>query len=118
MKLLSRRFVILLGLFALLLPAVSFGDELPLEDKLSPGTAYVSYQGQNFRIATTVPVKVRFESISPFLIHIRVVAADGGPTGKITIFWLNFEQQIYNGLVPLNDPWEATLNTEGGFVDR
>lgn len=117
MKLLSRTLLLVLAL-ALVAPAVTLADELPREEKVYPGTVYLTYEGQNFRITTTSPVQVKFEKLSTFLIKIEIVAAEGTTTGKISVFWLNFEKQIYNGLVPLYEPWGAQLNTEGGFIDR
>jgi hypothetical protein len=117
MKLLSRALLLWLCLAAPLVPTVSIGDELPIEQKVSPGTAYLTYEGQTFRITTTTTVEVRFEKISPSLIRIEFIAAAGSP-GKISVYWLNFDKAIYNGLVPLEDPWSADLNTEGGFIDR
>ena len=117
MKLLPRKFLLVFALLAALVPVASPGDELTLEEKVSPGTVFLSYEGQNFRITTTTPVEIRFERVSPTLIHIEFVSASGTP-GKISVYWLNFEKPVYNGQVPLLEAWEADLNTEGGFIDR
>jgi hypothetical protein len=121
MKLLPR-ILLALVLCVSVLPVASAGEDgdqtycLPLDTKVGVGVTQLSYQGQNFRINTTARVDVRFETLSPNLIRIRFVSA--GASGKISVYWLNFEKFIYDGLVPLPEPWEADLQTEGGFVDR
>jgi hypothetical protein len=114
---------------ALLLCAVSaFGDaiQVPLEKKLPVGESYVEYGGQTIRFNSSVPLFVRFDSISPSQIQYKVRVQTGfaipsGPIGTsentLAIHWVNIAEDIYNGGVP-SGTLEGILNTEGGFVDR
>jgi len=115
---LSRTLLVVFGLLLLIAPVASFGEEVPVEveKKLAAGTSYVDYGDQNFRIVSTLPVTVTFETLTSFTIHLKLVGESDA--GKITIFWLNFERIVYQGPIPAPVPWEGNLNTEGGFVDR
>ena len=120
--------VLALG-FALLLCAVSaFGDgiQVPLEKKLPAGESSVEYAGQTIRFTSSVPLYVRFDSISPSQVQYRVriqtgFALPSAPIGTVentlAIYWVNVDTDIYNGGVP-SGTLEGILNTEGGFVDR
>jgi hypothetical protein len=120
--------VLALG-FALLLCAVSaFGDgiQVPLERKLPAGESSVEYAGQTIRFTSSLPLFVRFDSISPSQVQYKVRIQSGfalpsAPAGTLentlAIYWVNVDTDIYNGGLPL-DTLEGILNTEGGFVDR
>jgi len=120
MKLLSRVLVLVLGLAVLSVHVpVSRAEELPLEKTAQGGgTTTLEYAGQTFRVNATVAVKLRFEMLSPTLIKISMVSDDGSSSGKCSIYWVEFQKYIFLGTVPISPPWEGTLNTEGGFVDR
>ena len=120
--------VLALG-FALLLCAVSaFGDgvQVPLEKKLPAGESSVEYAGQTIQFTSSVPLFVRFDSLSPSLVQYKVriqtgFALPSAPIGTsentLAIHWVNINTDIYNGGVP-SGTLEGILNTEGGFVDR
>lgn len=118
MKRIVRSLLLAIGLIATLSPAlVSFADELPFE-KESSGTFAVEYANQHFRINSNVSVKVRFEQVAPNQIKLTFSSESGG-SGKVSVYWVEFAKTIYSGPVPTSfEPWEGTLNTEGGFVDR
>ena len=118
MKRVVRSLLLAIGLLATLSPAlVSFADELPLE-KSSSGTFAVEYANQHFRISSTVSVTVRFEQVSPSEIKLTF-SSENASAGKVSVYWVEFTKTIYSGPVPTSyEPWEGTLNTEGGFVDR
>jgi hypothetical protein len=118
MKLLSRVLLLVVGLSVLSLHApVSRAEELPLE-KSTAGTTTLQYGGQTFRLNSTAVVKVRFEMVGPTEIKLTLVSDDGSSTGKVSIYWVDFQKYIYLGQIPVTEPWEGTLDTEGGFVDR
>ena len=120
--------VLALG-FALLLCAVSaFGDGIavPLEKKLPAGESYVEYSGQTIRFVSSVPLFVRFDSVSPSEIQYKIRVQTGfaipsAPIGTtentLAVHWVNIAEDIYNGGIP-SGTLEGILNTEGGFVDR
>ena len=114
----SRALLLVLGLAACIgLPAASIAEELPLE-KISSGTWAVEYAGQHFKVASQVPVKLRFEYLSPTQIKLTITSEHVGG-GKVTVYWEEFEKFVYQGPVPTSaEPFEGILNTEGGFVDR
>jgi hypothetical protein len=111
----------LLLVFALALcglrAGVSMAQELPIE-KSSSGSWSVEYAGQHFRIHSTVGVTVRFELLSPTQIKLSFVSESGTASGRVSVYWVEFQKYIYAGPIPAPEPWEGTLNTEGGFVDR
>lgn len=118
MKRIVRLLVLAIGLVTMFSPAlVSHAQELPLE-KSSSGTWSVEYANQHFRINSTVAVTVRFELLSPTDIKLTLYSATG-QSGKVSVYWVEFQKYIYSGPTPTSmEPWEGTLNTEGGFVDR
>jgi hypothetical protein len=117
MKRFSLALLLALGLAAVFtLPPVSIAQEIPLE-KSSSGTWSVEYAGHHFRISSTVAVKVRFELISPSEVKLTFVS-ETGQSGRVSIYWVEFQKYVYAGPVPVVEPWEGTLDTEGGFVDR
>lgn len=98
-------------------PPVTIADEIPLE-KSSTGSFRIEYAGHHFRINATDPVKVRFQLLTPTQIKLTFVA-EPGATGTVSVYWVEYQKFIYNGPIPQStEPWEGTLNTEGGFVDR
>ena len=116
MKRLARALLLAIGLVTLYRPVASFAQEMPLE-KISSGTYTVLYGGQAFRVNAAVVVRITFEMISPTEIKVAVVSATGA-TGRVTIYWADFDKYIFQGMAPVSEPWEGTLNTEGGFIDR
>lgn len=117
MKRLFRGIALAIALAAgFAIPPVSIADEIPLE-KTSSGTWSVEYGGHHFRINSTAPVKVRFEFVTATQIRLTFVA-DSSASGRVSIYWVEYQKYIYNGPIPQAEPWEGTLNTEGGFVDR
>ncbi|HEX6790234.1 MAG TPA: hypothetical protein VF247_02900 [Candidatus Krumholzibacteria bacterium] len=118
MKRIVRSLLLAIGLVTLFSPPpVSFADELPLE-KSSSGTFSVEYANQHFRISSTVAVKVRFEQLAPDLVKLTFYS-ESSAAGKVSVYWVEQSKTIYSGPVPTSfEPWEGTLNTEGGFVDR
>ncbi len=118
MKRFSRVLLLALGLAVSLgsLPAASVAQEIPLE-KSSQGTFTIEYAGQHFRVNSTVPIKVRFEVVSSNQVKLTFVS-ETGIAGRVSIYWVEFQTNIYSGPIPTIEPWEGTLNTEGGFVDR
>jgi hypothetical protein len=118
MKNLSRVLLLVLGLAVLTTQApVSRADEMPLE-KSSGGYTTMTYDGQTFRVNASAVVKIRFEMVGTSSIKISLVSDDGASPGRVSIYWVNFQKYIYLGQIPLSEPWEGTLDTEGGFVDR
>jgi hypothetical protein len=118
MKLLSRVVLLAAGLAVLSLHVpVSRAEELPLE-KTASGTTTLTYANQTFRVNANAAVKIRFEMVDDTHIRITFVSDDGTSTGKLSIYWVDFQKYIYLGTIPLSEPWQGTLNTEGGFVDR
>jgi hypothetical protein len=121
MKNLSRRLALALGLAAVLWPVASFSQEVPVEEEVKGGgaTSYLSYAGQTFKLTSSVPVKIKFESISLTRIHVEFKASTpGGIPGRMSLYWVNFAVMVYQGEIPVDEPWVGDLNTEGGFVDR
>jgi hypothetical protein len=119
---LLRKPLAVLGLLLVLSPVASFGQDLPLElpigKRVNPGISFVQYAGQTFRFATLVPVNVSFEMVSATVIHLKFVGAPEATSGALAVYWVNFQTDIYDGTVPVGDPWEGDLSTESGFVDR
>jgi hypothetical protein len=119
MKLLSRVVLLAAGLAVLSLHApVSRAEELPIEKTATGGTTTLTYANQTFRVNTNAAVKIRFEMVDDTHILLTFVSDDGMSSGKVSIYWVDFQKYIYLGTIPISPPWEGTLNTEGGFVDR
>jgi hypothetical protein len=117
MKRLSRALLLALGLLVLASPPQpTRADEIPLV-KAGSGTWEEFYAGQSFRITATAPVRIRFELVSPTEIKLTFISDTGQP-GRVTVYWNQFLKYIYTGPIPQGLPWEGTLDTEGGFVDR
>jgi hypothetical protein len=118
MKRFSRALVLALGLAASLgsPPPASIAQEIPLE-KSSSGAFTVEYAGQHFRVNSTIPVTVRFEFVTSTTVKLKFISQSGA-SGRVSIYWVEFDKNIYTGPIPTSEPWEGTLNTEGGFVDR
>lgn len=117
MKRLFHGIALALVLAASVIAPVAIADEIPLE-KTSSGTWAVEYNGHHFRVNSTAPVKVRFELLSPTEIKLTFLA-ESSASGRVSIYWVEFQKYVYNGPIPQStEPWEGTLNTEGGFVDR
>ena len=118
MKLLFRVLLLVTGLAVLSLHApMSRAEEMPLE-KTAAGATTLTYAGQTFRVNATAAVKIRFEMLTPTTMRITMVSEDGVSPGKLSLYWVDFQKSIYLGTIPISPPWEGTLNTEGGFVDR
>lgn len=114
---LSRALLLVLGLVATFsLAPVSFAQEIPLE-KSSSGTWSVEYAGHHFRISSNVAVTVRFELLPSSDLKLTFVSATG-QSGRVSIYWVEFQKYVFAGPVPVAEPWVGTLDTEGGFVDR
>lgn len=127
MKALMRLLVVSAVLAVVLLPLTALADALPapLEKKLSPGVHTVSYAGQNLRFDSPVSLVVRFEPVSTSQIRltVRVYGAPSGAQGsssssEVTIYWENFESELYNGPPPVSSDWSEVLNTESGFTEK
>jgi hypothetical protein len=117
MKRLACALLLALGLVSFYRPVMSFAQEMPLE-KVSSGTYTILYGGQTFRVSAAVAVKITLEMISPTEIKVSLVSVTGS-TGRVTIYWVEFEKYIFQGLAPVSEPWSGTLDTtEGGFIDR
>ena len=119
MRRFSRVLLLALGLAASLgtLPLATIAQEIPLE-KSNSGTWSVEYAGHHFRISSTVPVKVRFEFVTSTQVKLTFFN-ETGMSGRVSIYWVEFQKYIFTGPVPTaTEPWEGTLDTEGGFVDR
>lgn len=117
MKRFSLALLLTLGLASFFsLPPVSIAQEIPLE-KSNSGTWSVEYAGQHFRVNSTVSVRIRFELVGSTQIKLTFVSESGVP-GRVSIYWVEFTKYIYTGPIPTSEPWEGTLDTEGGFVDR
>ena len=119
MRRFSRAVLLALGLAASLgtLPMPAAAQEIPLE-KSNSGTWSVEYAGHHFKISSTVAVKVRFEFVSATQVKLTFYSENDSP-GRVSVYWAEFQKYIYTGPVPSSyEPWEGTLNTEGGFVDR
>ena len=119
MKRLSRVLLLAAGLAVLSTPAPipSRAGEIPYEQKAS-GKVEIEFGGQTFRVNASNLVRLRFEEVGTGLIRITLVSSDGLSFGRVSLYWVNFQQTIYVGDIPVEIPWEGTLNTEGGFVDR
>jgi hypothetical protein len=118
-----------LAVLALLVPSFGFAGGLPqpLEKKVLAGTSTVVYAGQTLRFTTPVNLILRCEpeSETRFKITVGVYPGTPLPNGpetvaaqNLNIYWSNFGTDVYNGGVPVMEPWTGWLNTEGGFVDR
>lgn len=117
MKRLSCALLLALGILLLAdQPSVTNAQQIPLE-KTTSGASEITYAGQTFRVSATVPVRIRFELLSPTAIKLTFVS-DTGANGRLTVYWLDFQKYIFTGQMPVSVPWEGTLDTEGGFVDR
>jgi hypothetical protein len=128
MKLL-RTVVAALALVALLVPTIGLGDErpIPLEKKISAGTSTITYMGQTLRFTTAVPLLVKCDAESAQRFKMTVTLYPGTPlpngpntyaSETLNIYWSNFGTDVYDGTIPVVEPWTGWLNTEGGFVDR
>jgi hypothetical protein len=119
MKLLSRVLLLVAGLAVLSLHApVTRAEELPLEKTATGGTTTLTYAGQTFKVNTSAAVRIRFEMVDDTHIQITMASDDGYTSGKVSIYWVDFQKYIYLGTIPIDPAWQGTLNTEGGFVDR
>lgn len=116
MKRFALALLLALGLSAALGTQVSVAQEIPLE-KSNSGNFAVEYGGQHFRVTSTVGVRVRFELVTPTQIKLTFVSETGAP-GRVSVYWVEFQKFIYSGPIPVSEPWEGSLDTEGGFVDR
>lgn len=127
-RLLPRMSVLALGLALLVCAVSAYGDQIlmPLETKVRVGETTVDYAGQSFRFTTSVPLFVRFDSISSSQIQYKVKVQAGYPIpsapagtveNSVEIYWVNSATDIYSGGAP-SGTLEGILNTEGGFVDR
>jgi hypothetical protein len=119
MKLLSRVLLLAVGLAVLSThaPVTSRAEEMPIEKTAPGGLTTLEYGGQTFRVNATAVVKIRFEMVAANQIRISLVSNDGSQ-GKVNLFWVDFQKTFYIGPIPVGLPWEGTLDTEGGFVDR
>jgi hypothetical protein len=125
MKLLRTIFVAL-ALLAFMIPTFAGAGEmpLPLEKKITAGTSTLNYAGQTLRITTPVALLVKCDPETPTRFKMTVVIYPGTPFPKgtnvdiVEIFWTNYSTTVYNGDVPVIEPFTGWLNTEGGFVDR
>lgn len=126
---LLRTTLLALAVLALLVPSLGLGDELavPIEKKIVAGTTTITYAGQNIRFTTPVALLVKLEPDGTTRIKMTVQIYPGtpmpdGPTTyadeTLNIYWTDYETDVYNGGVPVTEPWTGYLNTEGGFVDR
>ena len=95
-----------------------------VEKRVPVGITFINHNGQVFRIATPVSLNVVFTSTSTSLLKIEVVAAPGATSPnpaygtKVSVYWVTWDTDLYEGGVPTTAPWETTVNTEGGFIDR
>jgi hypothetical protein len=128
MKLL-RIALMALVLVALLVPTIGLGDGmlLPLERKISAGTTTVTYGGQTLRFTTPVALLLKIDPESETRYRLTVSIYPGTPPppsptmtseSTLNIYWTDFDTEVYDGDVPIADPWTGCLNTEGGFVER
>ena len=121
MKRRSLAWLLVLGLAAVavhMAPLAVRAEEMATDRKSAPaGVTTILYAGQTFRVNSTALVHLHFELLSPTSIKISF-ASDDGLAGKMSIYWVNFQKYIYVGVIPIDPPWEGTLETEGGFVDR
>lgn len=124
---LLRRLVLALVLLIPFLPATSMGDQLlvPLDKKVPAGTTTIEYGGQNLRFTTPAALLVKCEQQVDLKIKVTVslypgtsYTTDGTAAQMMTIYWVNFGTDVYDGGVPIATPWVGTFDTEGGFVDR
>lgn len=119
MKLLSRALLLLVGLTVLSAHVpTARAEELPIERTAAPGAMVMEFAGQTFRVNASAAVKIRFELVTPSLIRMSLVSEDGTSPGKLSVYWTNYQKYVYLGTIPLAEPWQGTLHTEGGFVDR
>ena len=113
--------LLVLGLAAVAVhvaPLAVRADEMALDRKSAPGgVTTILYAGQTFRVNSSAALSLHFELLTPTSIKISFASADGS-SGKVSIYWVNFQKYIYVGVIPIDPPWEGTLETEGGFVDR
>ena len=118
-----------LAILALILPSLGLAGELPapLEKKVLAGTSTITYAGQTLRFTTPVALIVRCDPETAIRIKITVGIYPGTPLPNgaasfaaetLNIYWSNVGTDVYNGIVPVIEPWTGWLNTEGGFVDR
>lgn len=128
MRLKARFAIVLLALFALLLPVVSSGEQLQtlMEKDVPVGTTTITFWGQTFRIQTTVPLHVALGVKSPTRIKMsfRVASSGAGamPSSassgeEVVIYWVDWETNIYLGPPP-DEEWSEILLTESGFTEK
>ena len=117
-----------LAVLALLVPSIGLGDQLPapLEKKINPGISSVSYMGQTIRFVTPAALLVKCDPEDTTHFRMSVSLYPGTPVPNsvgsnaenLNIYWTNYSTEVYNGGVPMGEPWTGSFNTEGGFVDR
>jgi len=124
-----RLLVTALALVASLIPAFVSADQIyaPLEKKIPAGTTTIVYAEQVLKFTTPAPLKVVCEELTPGYVQVSMVVYPGtqfpnGPASysyeSVTLYWANYSTTVYEGSVPISDPWVGVLATEGGFVDR
>jgi len=99
--------------------------ELPITKTLYPGTNVIQYGGQTLVFNNSVMLKVRlaYTALLRFEVSVarhpsatEVEGASG--TEQMAITWEDYQQLLYDGVVP-SDGWVAELNlTEGGWVEK
>jgi hypothetical protein len=126
MKAVTRLLVVSVVLATILVPLTLFADQLPipLDKKLSPGVTDVTYAGQTLRFSTPVPLVIRFEpqTITQIKLTVRAYGSPAGGAqgvsgGQLSIYWQNWDTDVYSGPPPSAD-WEGILNTESGFTEK
>jgi len=119
------RWIAAFALVAMLAPAAhaQYSDQMPVEKRVPVGITFINHNGQVFRIGTPIALNVTFVTTADNLLKLIVQAVPGttplpGYGTKVYVYWVTFETGLYEGGVPMAEPWETTVNTEGGFVDR
>jgi hypothetical protein len=128
MKALSKLVLASVLLVLLVAPSTSMSDRMPapIVQVVEPGQSTILYAGQSLRFTTDVPLKLSLTPLEPGRIHMKVKAiiprggggnAPASGSEIVEIFWLNWDNEIYDGPPPEN-PWEGILLTESGFTEK
>jgi len=127
MKALSRVVLVSVMLAVLLVPiATMSSDQLPAPflKAIPAGETTIQYAGQSLKFTTDVPLKVSMNFEQPGKIRLKVKAypptggGDAPAYNSLQIMWENWNNEIYFGPPPVEEPLDELLLTESGFTEK